>query len=73
MRLVDRLEIEHAKQRILEGNFAAAQYHLAAARERPLKMRLAILAMRIAPGLVRVIDSRTMSDRSVPALAASTR
>jgi glycosyltransferase involved in cell wall biosynthesis len=71
MRLVDRLEIEQAKQRILEGNFAAAQYHLAAARERPLRMRAAILAMRIAPRLVRAIYTRAMSDRSAPALAAA--
>jgi len=73
MRLVDRLEIEQAKQRILEGNFAAAQYHLAATRERPLKMRVAILAMRIAPRLVRTIYSRVFSDRGVPAPAAAAR
>jgi hypothetical protein len=71
MRLVDRLEIEQVKQRILEGNFAAARYHLAAARERPFRMRAAILAMRIAPRLVRAIYSRAVSDRSAPALAAS--
>ena len=34
MALVDRLEIEQAKQRIVEGNFAAARYHLNAAHER---------------------------------------
>ncbi len=28
MALVDRLEVEQAKQRIVEGNFAAARYHL---------------------------------------------
>jgi glycosyltransferase involved in cell wall biosynthesis len=73
MRLVDRLEIEQAKQRILEGNFAAAQYHLAATRERSLQMRVAILAMRIAPRLVRAVYTRAFSDRSVPAVAASAR
>ena len=73
MRLVDRLEIEQAKQRILEGNFAAAQYHFAATRERPLKMRLAILAMRIAPRIVRAVYRHAFSGRSVPVLADSVR
>jgi glycosyltransferase involved in cell wall biosynthesis len=58
MQLVDRLEIEQGKLRILEGNFAAAQYHLAATRERPFKLRLAIVALRIAPRLVRAIYVR---------------
>jgi glycosyltransferase involved in cell wall biosynthesis len=58
MQLVDRLEIEQGKLRILEGNFAAAQYHLAATRERPFKLRLAIIALRIAPRLVRAVYVR---------------
>lgn len=58
MQLVDRLEIEQGKLRILEGNFAAAQYHLAATRERPFKLRLAIVALRIAPRLVRAVYVR---------------
>lgn len=70
MQLVDRLEIEQAKQRILEGNFAAAQYHLSAARERPLKVRLAMIAMHVAPRLVRAVYARA---RGVPALATSAR
>ena len=37
----------------LEGNFAAAQYHLSAARQRPLKMRLALLGLRLSPRLLR--------------------
>ena len=53
MALVDRLEIEQAKQRIVEGNFAAARYHLNAARERPWKLRLALVALQIAPRLMR--------------------
>jgi glycosyltransferase involved in cell wall biosynthesis len=58
MQLVDRLEIEQGKLRILEGNFAAAQYHLAASRERRFTLRLAILALRIAPRLVRAVYVR---------------
>jgi hypothetical protein len=73
MQLVDRLEIEQAKVRILEGNFAAARYHLAAARERPLKLRLVTVAIRIAPKLVRAIYARARGVRLSPALAASTR
>ena len=53
MRLVDRLEIELAKQRIVEGNFAAARYHFAAARHRPWTVRAAQLALKISPRLLR--------------------
>ena len=53
MALVDRLEIEQGKQRFLEGNFAAAQFHLSAARDRPLKIRLALLGLRLSPRLLR--------------------
>jgi glycosyltransferase involved in cell wall biosynthesis len=53
MRLVDRLEIEQGKQRILEGNFAAALYHLSVPTRQPAKLRLARVALRIAPRLLR--------------------
>jgi glycosyltransferase involved in cell wall biosynthesis len=53
MALVDRLEIEQGKQRFLEGNFAAARFHLSAARDRPLKVRLALLGLRVSPRLLR--------------------
>src|SRR5262245_19430222 len=53
MSLVDQLEIEQGKLRILEGNFAAAKYHLSAARERPLKLRMVLLALKLAPRVVR--------------------
>jgi len=53
MALVDRLEIEQAKQRLVEGNFAAARYHLSASREPGLKRRLALMALQVAPRLIR--------------------
>ena len=53
MALVDRLEIEQAKQRLIEGNFAAARYHLSASRERGLKRRLALMALQVSPRLIR--------------------
>ena len=53
MTLVDRIEIEQGKRRILEGNFVAARYHLGAPRRQPLKLRLVRLALRLAPRLVR--------------------
>jgi glycosyltransferase involved in cell wall biosynthesis len=53
MALVDQLEIEQGKRRIIEGNFAAAQYHLSAARERPFKLRMVLLALKVAPRAVR--------------------
>jgi len=51
--LADRLEIEQGKRRLLEGNYAAARFHLSAPRRQPFKLRLARLALRLAPGLVR--------------------
>ncbi|MGH9141586.1 MAG: glycosyltransferase family 2 protein [Vicinamibacterales bacterium] len=53
MVLIDRLEIEQGKQRFLEGNFAAAQYHLSATHDRPLKVRLALIGLRLSPRLLR--------------------
>jgi glycosyltransferase involved in cell wall biosynthesis len=53
MTLVDRIEIEQGKRRLLEGNFAAARYHLSAPRRQPVKLRLARFALRVAPRLVR--------------------
>src|SRR5262245_5679739 len=53
MALVDQLEIEQGKRRIIEGNFAAARYHLRAARERPFKLRMVLLALKVAPRAVR--------------------
>jgi hypothetical protein len=53
MALIDRLEIEQAKQRIVEGNFAAAKYHLAAPRQRTLKLWAALVALRVAPRVMR--------------------
>ena len=54
MALVDRLEIEQGKRRFVEGNFAAARYHLSAARAQPLKIRAVRLALQIAPRLCRL-------------------
>jgi glycosyltransferase involved in cell wall biosynthesis len=51
--LVDQLEIEQGKRRLMEGNFAAARYHLNASRRRPLTLRMALLALKVAPWLVR--------------------
>jgi glycosyltransferase involved in cell wall biosynthesis len=53
MWLVDQLEIEQGRRRILEGNFAAARYHLNASRRRPFTVRMALVALQIAPRLVR--------------------
>jgi glycosyltransferase involved in cell wall biosynthesis len=53
MTLVDQLEMEQGKRRIIEGNFAAAQYHLSAVRERPFKVRVALLVLKVAPRALR--------------------
>jgi glycosyltransferase involved in cell wall biosynthesis len=49
----DAVEVEMGKRRLIEGNFAAARHHLGATRRRPLKLRLALLGLRFAPGLVQ--------------------
>ena len=71
MALVDQLEIEQGKRRIIEGNFAAAQYHLSAARERPFKLRVVLLALKVAPRALRAAYLRLRPDVSrVPLPAA---
>jgi len=52
MALVARLEVQ-AKHRIVERNFAAARYQLAVPRERPWKLRLALVAIQVSPRLMR--------------------
>ena len=61
MALVDRLEIEQAKQRIAEGNFRAARYHLNAAQQRSWKLRAAQVALSVAPRLLRAVYLRFRS------------
>lgn len=58
MALVDRQEVEQAKQRLVEGNFAAARYDLTVPRERRWKVRLALLALQVSPRLMRAADLR---------------
>jgi len=58
MALVDRIEIEQGKRRIIEGNYAAARYHLSAPKRQPMKLRIARIALRIAPRLVRTFCMR---------------
>jgi len=61
MTLVDQLAIEQAKQRILEGNFPAAEYHLSASRRQTLKWRAVRLALKVAPEAVRAAYSRRLT------------
>ena len=53
MQLGDAVEVEMGKRRLIEGNFAAAVHHLGATRHRPIKLRLALVGLRLAPGLVQ--------------------
>ena len=69
--LDDSLEIEHAKCRLLEGNFAAARHHLSMPRVRRLKVRLARLGLRFAPRLLRTIYVRARQPMPVPRPAAA--
>jgi glycosyltransferase involved in cell wall biosynthesis len=70
MSLVDRLEIEQGKLRIIEGNFAAATYHLSAARERPFKLRMVLLALKVAPRAVRAAYVRLRPAARLPLATA---
>jgi hypothetical protein len=58
MALVDRLDFELGKRRLLEGNFSAARYHLSAAHQRPFKLKMALMALRLAPRLLRRVCLR---------------
>ena len=51
--LTNQLEIEHAKQRLIEGNFAAACHHMSVSQPRTLRGRAALLALHVAPQLLR--------------------
>ena len=53
MQMGDAVEVEMGKRRLIEGNFAAARHHLGSTKHRPLKLRLALLGLRLAPGLVQ--------------------
>jgi glycosyltransferase involved in cell wall biosynthesis len=53
MQMGDAVEVEMGKRRLIEGNFAAARHHFAATKHRSLKQRLALLGLRLAPGLVQ--------------------
>jgi glycosyltransferase involved in cell wall biosynthesis len=59
--LGDRLQLEQGKQRILEGDFEAAGYHLSASRAQTLKLRAVRLALKIAPGVVRTAYCRRVT------------
>jgi glycosyltransferase involved in cell wall biosynthesis len=54
MALVDRIEIEQGRRCLVEGNFAAARYHLSAPKRQPITLRVARIALRIAPRLLRL-------------------
>jgi hypothetical protein len=73
MQLADRLQIEQGKQQIIEGRFEAARHHLAATRQRPLKLKLAMIALSVAPNLLRAIYVRRRAAGFSPALATSSR
>ena len=53
MRLLDRIEIEQGMRCIVEGNFAAARYHLGVPKRQSMRLRIARIALRVAPRLVR--------------------
>jgi glycosyltransferase involved in cell wall biosynthesis len=55
------LQLELGKQRILEGNFAAAEHCLSASGLQTLKVRAVRLALKVAPGLVRAAYVRRLS------------
>jgi glycosyltransferase involved in cell wall biosynthesis len=69
--LLNRLEIEHGKQRLIEGNFAAARHHMAAAQPKSLRLRATLLALRVAPQLLRRIYLAIRSPLVAPRRSAA--
>jgi GT2 family glycosyltransferase len=61
MALGDQLQLEQGKQRLLDGDFAAAEQHLRGLRRQTLKLRAVRLALRVAPGLVRAAYARRLT------------
>jgi glycosyltransferase involved in cell wall biosynthesis len=53
VKLMNRLEVEQGKLRLVEGNFAAARYHMAVSEPKTLRLRAALLGLHIAPRLLR--------------------
>lgn len=49
----DRVRLEQGKLRLIEGDFAAARYHMAASGEKRLRVRAALVATRIMPQVLR--------------------
>jgi hypothetical protein len=71
--LVDRMELEQAKARIAEANFAAARLHLQSSRSHPVKTRLALVGLRVAPHLVRRVYLALRPPVIAPTLAQELR
>jgi hypothetical protein len=71
MILVDRLELEQGKRRLLEGHYAAARYHLEAARQRPWYMRFVVFGLRFAPRLMRAAYRKFRPSAWTPASVSS--
>lgn len=58
MQLIDRLALEQARCRILEGHCAAARFHLASARHPWARARVAVVLLRLVPRLARAMYRR---------------
>jgi glycosyltransferase involved in cell wall biosynthesis len=70
--LADRLAIERAKSRLLDGDFVAARMHLDAAASWTFKVQLAALGLNLAPKLLRRLMCRA-AGRGAGCRAAQTR
>jgi glycosyltransferase involved in cell wall biosynthesis len=55
VKLMNRLEVEQGKLRLVEGNFAAARYHMAVSEPKTLRLRAALLGLHVAPRLLRQV------------------
>lgn len=69
--LDESLEIELARRRILEGDFAAARHHLSILKGLRLKVRLARLGLRFTPRLLRMVYVRVRQPMPVSRPAAA--
>jgi glycosyltransferase involved in cell wall biosynthesis len=70
VQLLNGLEVEQGKMRLVEGNFAAARYHMTASKPKTLRLRAALFGLHVAPWLMRRLY---LTLRPEPARPAVTR
>ena len=53
VKLMNRLDVEQGKLRLIEGNFAAAVHHMTVSGPKTLRLRAALVGLKLAPRVFR--------------------